>query len=105
MIRYYERIPSAALRREIDGHLYAYVQHTVTPRGVAECPPRMVRADDAMVKAGEAYVFIGMMGEAVAQRTNIPFPVTALADVQDQRVSGPSFTYDTVIPLSKPDEA
>lgn len=75
MVRYFEPIPAAAVRREIDGHLYAYVQHTVTPQGVRQCPARMVRADDARIRDGVALVYLGSMGDAIAQRVNVPFPV------------------------------
>lgn len=75
MVRYFQRLPAAALRREIDGNLYAYTNVTVGANGVCECEPRMVRADDAEVKNGVVHVYIGSMGDAIAQTLNLPFSV------------------------------
>lgn len=76
-MRYFERIPAAAVRREFDGHHYAIVGHVVGPFGVAACPPRMVRADDVQMIGGDALVPIGAMGRAIAQRDNLPACVEA----------------------------
>jgi len=77
MIDYFASTPAAALRREIDGHLYAYVMHHVTAEGVRECSPRMVRADGVKITNGVAYVWIGQMGDLIAQRLNLPFGIVA----------------------------
>lgn len=80
MIAYFSRIPAAALRREIDGNLYALVPHHITPRGIREdfSAPRMVRADGCEIRNGEAWVLIGCMGDAIAQTTCLPFGVSFL---------------------------
>ena len=77
MIHYFEAIPAAALRREFDGNTYAVVGHRVTGGGIEACPAgRMVRADDARIESGVAYVRIGGMGEMIAQTVNLPFGVS-----------------------------
>jgi len=81
MVRYFSLIPAAALRRELDGHVYAHVGHTVSAAGVRDCAPRMVRADGCRVDAGVAWVPIGAMGDAIAQRVNLPFGVTFRAEL------------------------
>ena len=73
MLTYFTRIPAAAVFREFDGHLYAWVGHRVTAEGVRECAPRMIRADEARIENGVAHVYIGRMGDAIAQRVNLPF--------------------------------
>lgn len=75
-INYFYRVPSGAVHREPDGHLYAWVGATVTENGVRECKERKVKADDCLFHNGEGYVWIGSMGEAIAQRVNLPFAVT-----------------------------
>jgi hypothetical protein len=75
MVNYFALVPAAAVRREIDGNLYAPVAYTVDREGVRECKPRMVRANPAHVENGVASVLIGKMGDAIAQRTNLPFGV------------------------------
>lgn len=80
MVRYFQRIPAAALRREIDGHLYAYTDVRVTADGVCRCEARMVRADDAEVSHGVARVYVGCMGDAIAQTLNLPFSIDYVKD-------------------------
>lgn len=76
MIRYFENIPSAAVFRHFDGNLYANVRHNVTPDGIRECEPRMVLVDEqSRTRNGVTAVYIGRMGEAVAQFVNLPFAV------------------------------
>ena len=64
------------VRREIDAHDYAIVNFTVSENGVRECAPRMVRADRCKHENGEAWIYIGAMGNAIAQRENLPFGVS-----------------------------
>lgn len=82
MIRYFFAIPAAALRREIDGNLYAHVAATVTGCGVVTCAARMVRADGAIVSNGVARVPIGAMGDKVAQTLALPWGVDFVRDYQ-----------------------
>lgn len=81
-IKYYSRIPAAALRREIDGQLYAYIAErlSVSPKGARIVQdytrPRMVRADGAKIASGEAYVLFATIGDAVPLLGHIPFGVS-----------------------------
>lgn len=80
---YYSRIPAAALKTEIDGHVYAYIPHRLTaPNGgkvkITEDfeNPRFLRVDPVRIENGEAFVRFGSAGGAVAQLHNLPFGVT-----------------------------
>lgn len=75
-MKYFERIPAAALRIEPDGNIYAYVGHTVHAGGVIRCAPKMVRANNVKIVNGEAYIYIGGMGPGIAQTVNLPFSVS-----------------------------
>jgi hypothetical protein len=86
MITYVSTIPAGAVRREIDGNLYAYsnlhldVQPgRVTVKGGIET--RMMRVSEIHPTNGTATVIIGRAGDAIAQTTNLPFAVTALHEV------------------------
>ena len=85
MIKYFQRIPSAAARNEVDGNLYAYSncrlkatndgRITVVEDSTANA--RMLRVET--VENGEARVYLGMAGDAIAERVNLPFSVVALS--------------------------
>lgn len=78
MIHYFENIPSAAVFRHFDGNLYANVACRITPDGV-QCGPRyrVVRFDErSKIQNGVASVYIGRMGDAIAQTNNLPFSVS-----------------------------
>lgn len=78
MRKFYSRIPAAALFREIDGHLYAYIPHRLTAGSIIEDfdNPRMVRFNQAgFIKNGEAYVYFGAVG-ALVNVGFIPFGVS-----------------------------
>jgi len=78
MIRYYENIPSAAVFAHFDGNQYANIMCRVTPDGI-QCGPRarMVQIDGRSQTAnGVTRVYIGRMGDAIAQTLNLPFSVT-----------------------------
>lgn len=84
MFTYYSRIPAAALRRQHDGHLYAWIAERIDPhvpgaavRIVQDYDnPRMVRADDALIRNGEAWVPFARVGNYIAQKTNLPHGVS-----------------------------
>jgi len=77
MVRYFARVPAAAVFPHFDGHSYAHVNLTVHAGRILEtAEPRMLRADDCKIANGEAWVYIGSMGDPVAQRVNLPFGVS-----------------------------
>ena len=86
MITYVSTIPAGAVRREIDGNLYAYsnlhldVQPgRVTVKGGIET--RMMRVSEIHPTNGTATVILGRAGDAIANTVNLPFSVTALHEV------------------------
>ena len=87
MITYYSIIPVGAVRREIDGNLYAYTNlqlghlsdGRVTIRGGTET--RMMRVHEIHPTNGTATVIIGRAGDAIANTVNLLFSVTALHEV------------------------
>ena len=86
MYTYVSTVPAGAVRREIDGNLYAYsnlhldVQPgRVTVKGGIET--RMMRVSEIHPTNGTATVIIGRAGDAIAQTTNLPLAVTALQEV------------------------
>lgn len=82
MVLYYSRVPASALFTEIDGNQYARIPHRVTIRNekvlIVEdfANPRMVVANDAEIKSGEAWVLFAKAGEAIAQTENLPYAVS-----------------------------
>lgn len=84
MIRFYSRVPSAAVFREIDGNSYALIPHAldIPRKRITEdhANPRMVRFDRACFhRNGEAYVWFGSVGEGIGiPLDNLPFAVTAI---------------------------
>ena len=88
MIRFYSRIPAAALRRYFDGHTYALIPHFMDVHGAGNSKiairenydaPRLVNADNARIEGGEAWVYFGQCGEAIAP-TWMPSGVSAEHD-------------------------
>jgi hypothetical protein len=86
MITYVSTIPAGAVMRQIDGKLYAYTNlkldvqpGKVTVKGGTET--RMMRVHEVHLANGTATVIIGRAGDAIAARTNLPFSVTALHEV------------------------
>lgn len=79
---YYSRIPAAAVKREFDGHLYAYVPHAIERERVCEDfdKPRMMRFCEpaSFYRDGEAYVLIGRRGDAIPLGLPLPFGVTCI---------------------------
>lgn len=81
MVRYFARVPAAAVFPHFDGHSYAHVNLTVHAGGILEtAEPRMLRADDCKIEGGEAWIYIGCMGDLIAQRVNLPFSVSFTED-------------------------
>lgn len=79
MIAYYARVPSAAVELYPDGHYYAYVDlEMVCGLGrvtvMESVYPHLLRV--TRHANGEAYVFLGRAGEAIANTVNLPFDVT-----------------------------
>jgi hypothetical protein len=86
VITYFQTIPSGAVRREVDGNLYAYsnlhldVSHgRVTVKGTTDT--RMLRVHEVHPTNGTATVRIGKAGDAIAVTANLPFSVTALHEI------------------------
>ena len=86
MITYVATIPAGAVRREVDGNLYAYTNlelavspGRVTVKGGIET--RMMRVHDVHPTNGTATVILGRAGDAIANTVNLPFSVTALHEV------------------------
>jgi hypothetical protein len=75
MHRYFALVPAAAVQREIDANLYAFVGYTIRAGGVERCKPRMVRANDARIENGVARVYIGSHGDGIAVSHPLPFGV------------------------------
>lgn len=80
---YFSRIPAAALKTEIDGHVYANIPHRLTATNDGKVKiiedfanPRYVRVEPVRIENGEAFVRFGRAGEKIAQLTNLPFGVT-----------------------------
>lgn len=79
MIRYYSRIPSAAIFRQFDGNVYANIPHSVENDRIIENfdKPRMIRFDvSSFIRNGEAYVYFTGRGSAIPLKGFIPFSVT-----------------------------
>ena len=83
MITYVQSVPAGAVRREIDGNLYAYTNlqlvvqpGRVTVKGGIET--RMMRVHEVHPTNGTATVIIGRAGDAIANTVNLPFSVTAI---------------------------
>jgi hypothetical protein len=89
MITYYERVPSAAAYRNIDGNLYANSLARVVnlPDGRLTIAigerVRMMRV--SYIQNGEAYVQIATAGAAIANVSNLPFGITAFAIGEESR--------------------
>lgn len=80
----FSRIPSAAARREVDGHLYARIPHKLVDARIEVDykEPQMVRADDARCfhKGGEGYIWFATVGEALLKSIYAPFGVSILSE-------------------------
>lgn len=80
MIRYFERIPSAAIWREIDGNFYGRGMYRLgryeSGRMGAVKASRTCMRRVAFIRNGEAYLEIGKAGDAIAATTNQPFDIT-----------------------------
>ena len=80
MFVYFARVPAAAVRLLPDGNLYAYAFRNlrcltsgrVTVGEVEDA--RLLRV--ARIDRGEAYVYLGRAGDAIATTDNLPFDVT-----------------------------
>lgn len=80
MVKYYARVPSAAAKPYPDGHCYAYVDlEMVAIPGkkvtVLESVYPILRRVSRNLN-GEASVYLGCAGEAIANTVNLPFGVT-----------------------------
>lgn len=80
MINFFERIPSSAVVSECDGHQYGYglCRMTTLPDG-RHAPaqgggPYMRRV--SFEQNGEAYLYLGCAGDAIACIVNLPFSIT-----------------------------
>ncbi len=83
MITYFTTVPSGAVRREIDGNLYAYtnLELAVLPGRVTVkggIKPRMMRVHEVHPTNGTATIILGRAGDAIAATTNLPFSVAAI---------------------------
>lgn len=82
MVLYYSRVRASELFTEIDGNQYAWIPYRLAMRGAKvhiledHEHPRMVMANDAEIKNGEAWVLFAKAGEAIAQTENLPFAVS-----------------------------
>lgn len=84
MVKFFSRVPAAATFLHIDGLQYANVRHEmhttplkrVTIRTTQEA--RMMRVSHTV--GGEAFVYLGMAGEAIAVADNLPFGVSAVVE-------------------------
>ena len=86
MITYIQTVPGGAVRREVDGNLYAYsnLQLDVQPGRVTVkggIETRMLRVHEVHPTNGTATMIIGKAGDAIATTTNLPFSVTAIHEV------------------------
>lgn len=80
MKRFYQRVPAASIRHEIDGKeyvnsdaaMYSTETHKLHVRIMDT--PRLLRV--AFVRNGEAYVYLGCAGDKIALITNLPFSVS-----------------------------
>jgi len=85
-MKYYQRVPAAAAYPMFDGKLYANMTARMEhlPNGkiaIIESPVddyRMMPV--SFIRNGEAYAYIGKIGDAIAQTTNLPFSVSAFPD-------------------------
>ncbi len=83
MYTYLASIPSAAVRREVDGNLYAFTYLTIgnLPDGritvIDGKRPRMLRVHSINESNGTAELMLGRAGDAIANTVNLPFAVTA----------------------------
>lgn len=79
MIRYFERVPSAAIQRDDEG-MYAYgLYKLITLSDGNRSPVKTKRAvlhRVAFVKDGEAYLSLGRAADKKGVTTNLPFPVS-----------------------------
>lgn len=83
MITYVASIPAGAVRREIDGYLYAYTDLKLKhlPSGKVtvihtDGDVRMLRVREIHPTNGTASIVIGKVGDAIASTVNLPFSVT-----------------------------
>lgn len=88
-MKYYARVPSAAVFPMFDGNLYANVNFAMRslPDGrvtfieTALDEYRMLQV--SFVKHGEAYAYLGKIGAAIACPTNLPFGVSCFDDADE----------------------
>ncbi len=86
MITYFQTVPAGAVRREVDGNLYAYsnlhldvLPGRVTVKGSTDT--RMLRVHEVHPTNGTATLILGKAGDAIANTANLPLSVTALHEV------------------------
>lgn len=85
MITYFATIPAAAVKSEIDGHLYAHLTFTLKESNgkvtvTDDGEVRMLRVHEVRPTNGTATVIIGKAGDAIATLVNLPFSVTAVPE-------------------------
>ena len=98
----FSRVPSAVVRQQVDGHIYANIPHCLEDGKIVTDydNPRLLRADDArcFVKGGERYVWFATVGSALVKRVCPPFGVSVLTAKNALAASnGEAFTESPVI--------
>lgn len=82
-MKYYQRIPAAAGYMMFDGKMYANVTARLNHDNDGRISVIEDDVDDyrmlevSFIRDGEAYVYIGYIGSAVANIANLPFSVSA----------------------------
>ncbi|MEW6343121.1 MAG: hypothetical protein AB1704_20865 [Pseudomonadota bacterium] len=79
MIRYYERVPQAAVRSDETGPVAYGLHKLITLADGRRAPVRMRRSilhRVAYVKNGEAYLSLGRAADAKGVTSNLPFAVS-----------------------------
>lgn len=90
MFTYLATIPAAAVKREIDGNLYAHsnLELSVLPDGRVTIKTvdktKMLRVHSVHPTNGTANLILGRAGEAIANTTNLPFGVDAVQDTSEE---------------------
>ena len=88
-MKYYARVPSAAVFPMFDGNLYANVNFAMHSLPDGRVTFIETSADEyrmlqvSFIKNGEGYVYLGKIGAAIARANNLPFCVSCLDDADE----------------------